>query len=249
MAIVWYDHIGTWIAALLTLAILSFLYRDNSIYKLAEHIFVGVATGYTIVYAFWDVFMPNLYQPLFRGQIEAPQEGSWYWLHPDVWRWLLIVPFVLGLFFFGRFSSRLSWLSRLSIAFIVGCYAGVNATSYFQGSLVLQAKGTFYALIPGQYAPGTGYPDEGAVTMTTVFLRNLPILLGVLASLTYFFFSKAHTGFVGVTARVGIYFLMAAFGASFRYTVMARVSLFIGRASFLYEDWFLVYARLLIGGS
>jgi len=30
--------IGTWLAGFLTLAILSFLYKDNPFYKLAEHL-------------------------------------------------------------------------------------------------------------------------------------------------------------------------------------------------------------------
>jgi hypothetical protein len=42
---------------------------------------------------------------------------------------------------------------------------------------------------------------------------------------------------VGGVARVGIVFLMIGFGASFGYTVMARVSLLIGRLTFLMRDW------------
>jgi hypothetical protein len=38
-------------------------------------------------------------------------------------------------------------------------------------------------------------------------------------------------------SKVGIYFLMIAFGASFGYTIMARVSLLIGRTQFLMFDW------------
>jgi hypothetical protein len=36
---------------------------------------------------------------------------------------------------------------------------------------------------------------------------------------------------------VGVWFLMIAFGASFGYTVMARVSLLIARVQFLLRDW------------
>ena len=38
-------------------------------------------------------------------------------------------------------------------------------------------------------------------------------------------------------ARVGIVFIMVSFGATFGYTVMARVSLLIGRVTFLIKDW------------
>ena len=36
---------GAWVAAFLTLAIFSFLYKDNPFYKIAEHIFVGISAG------------------------------------------------------------------------------------------------------------------------------------------------------------------------------------------------------------
>ena len=42
-----------------TLAIFSFLYRDNPVYRFAEHLFVGVAAGYWIVIQFHTIFLPN----------------------------------------------------------------------------------------------------------------------------------------------------------------------------------------------
>jgi hypothetical protein len=55
--------------------------------------------------------------------------------------------------------------------------------------------------------------------------------------LIYFYFSKEHRGAFGQTARIGIYFLMVTFGASFGYTVMSRMSLLIGRIDFLITEW------------
>ena len=63
------------------------------------------------------------------------------------------------------------------------------------------------------------------------------MLIGVVSDLIYFFFSTAHRGAVGKISTVGITFLMVGFGASFGYTVMARVTLLIGRFQFLLEDW------------
>ena len=37
--------------------------------------------------------------------------------------------------------------------------------------------------------------------------------------------------------RIGIVFLMVGFGASFGYTVMGRISLLVGRITFLFRDW------------
>ncbi len=224
IAITWYEHVGLWVAGLLTLAIFSFLYKDNPVYKLAEHIFVGVAAGWTVAYTYWSAFVPNLWTPLYDLWSGKPAEGE------AVWSWLLLIPAALGLLFFTRFTEKWAWMSRWSIAFLVGTYAGVNLTGIFQTNLILQAKATFVNLNPATF-------PEGVDGLEQVFLVNLPILIGVMACLAYFFFSKPHTGFIGVTARGGIFFLMAAFGASFGYTVMARISLFIGRMQYVFAEW------------
>ncbi len=67
--------------------------------------------------------------------------------------------------------------------------------------------------------------------------NNLLIIIGVATTLVYFYFSKKHTGALGAGARIGVTFIMVAFGASFGYTVMARISLLIGRFYFLIFEW------------
>jgi hypothetical protein len=61
-------------------------------------------------------------------------------------------------------------------------------------------------------------------------LSNLLLLLGLLASLVYFYFSIEHKGAIGGVSRFGVWVLMIGFGASFGLTVQGRVSLAIGRA-------------------
>jgi hypothetical protein len=51
----------------------------------------------------------------------------------------------------------------------------------------------------------------------------------VISGLVYFFFSKEHKGIIGKVSRIGVYFLMVKFGASFGFAVMGRISLLIGR--------------------
>ena len=55
------------------------------------------------------------------------------------------------------------------------------------------------------------------------------ILVGTITGLLYFYFSKEHKGVLGKISKVGIYFLMISFGASFGFAVMGRISLLIGR--------------------
>jgi len=63
------------------------------------------------------------------------------------------------------------------------------------------------------------------------------VLLGVVCTLCYFYFSREHKGVLGSSARMGTWFLMVFFGTTFGYTVMSRMSTFIGRMEFLLSDF------------
>jgi hypothetical protein len=54
------EILGYWLGIFLTLAILSFLYKDNPFYKFAEHLFIGVSIGYIITQQYYDVLEPKL---------------------------------------------------------------------------------------------------------------------------------------------------------------------------------------------
>lgn len=197
--------LGAWVAAGLTLFIYSFLYKDNPFFKLGEHLYVGVSLGYTIVRIHYDVMMKTLYTPMVR-------EGKW---------WLLL-PTVLGLLILARFIPKLSWLSRMAFAFIVGFGSGMAIPRVISSYILQQVQGTLKPVFP---LTGNGL----SLLDPSHPLNTLVILVGVVAVLFYFFFSIEHTGPVHAAARVGVYFLMISFGAGFGYTVMARMSLLIGR--------------------
>ena len=149
---------------------------------------------------------------------------------PNLWnpltkegKLIMLVPLVLGVLLFTRFFSRISWLSRWSIGLLIGIYSGIAIIGFGSGDLVAQIHGNLL-------------PLWGGNDLLTLF-NNWILTLGLITCLIYFFFSKEHKGSFGILARVGIYFLMLSFGASFGYTVMSRMSLLIGRFYFLYGDW------------
>jgi len=202
--------IGIWIAALLTLGIYSFLYKDNPAYKLCEHLFVGVSAGYYVVLMYFSVVKPNLLDPLFTDFTHERH-------------FLLVIPLALGILLFSRFFPKGDWLSRWSLALILGVYPALRITGFGQGDLVEQIHGTMLPLwVRGNLGTTIG---------------NWLLVGGLLTTLIFFFFSKEHKGALGGAARIGVYFLMVSFGASYGYTVMARISLLIGRVMFLLHDW------------
>lgn len=196
--------IGAWVAVALSLCMYSFLYKDNPFFKFGEHVFVGISVGYLIIITYYQVMANKLYIPM-------TQQGKW---------WLLL-PAFLGLLLLARFIPSIAWLSRIAFAFLLGISSGLAIPRQISSFILKQVEGTLKPLV----TVGEG----GIVWMTWAGLNALLVLVGVVSVLFYFFFSLEHTGAVRRVARVGIYFLMVSFGAAFGYTVMARMSLLIGR--------------------
>lgn len=199
-----------WIMAFVTLAIFSFLYRDNPVYRLVESIFAGLSAGYYFGLMWDTVLMQQVVYPIRA-------DGAWY----------LLIPTALGVLMFARLTRSYSYLSRVPLAFVIGSTSGIFITSRLQGLVLPQIRTTFMP----QNVPG-GSTDPGMI----IVLSSI-VVIGVIATLIYFYFSHEHKGVLGVTAKVGIWFIMISFGAHFGYTVMGRVSLLIGRVQFLVEDW------------
>jgi len=230
-------HVSTdiwiWIAAALTLCIYSFLYKDNPFYKFAEHLLVGVSAGYFFVIYFWNLIVPNLLTPVKNGFVTLFTGGGFT---GDL---AALVPGILGLIILTRLIPKIAWMSRWGIGFYFGAFQGIAITGYMQAFILAQIYGTFVTAANPVFSLtlfGNFFGDPGWARF--VLATSGPLMIvGVICTLTYFFFSTEHKGVVGGVARVGIVFLMIGFGASFGYTVMARVSLLIGRLTFLLRDW------------
>ncbi|UCC44894.1 MAG: hypothetical protein JSU65_02915 [Candidatus Zixiibacteriota bacterium] len=194
-----------WLVAFATLALFSFMYKDNPFYRVAEHVFTGLSAGYYIGLTWDTIIVTQLWNPMMSG------------------RWWLFIPGILSLLMFTRLSPRFSWVSRTSLAFVMGVTAG--------GALVFQLHGLVLPQIQSTMMPLWGSEGVGTLLLTII------MVIGVISTLIYFYYSKEHKGVLGMTARVGIWFIMISFGAHFGYTVMGRVSLLIGRVQFLIEDW------------
>jgi len=201
--------LSTTIAALLTLAIFSFLYKDNPFYRFAEHLTVGVSAGYWLVLLIHTLLIPDIYRPIARGE------------------WLVYIPTLIGLMMYGRVAKSTSWLSRYPLAMYLGAATGVAIPLEMKAKVIEQLNGSVTLI---SYA-------HTAVATPLGIINNVLILIGVMTALIYFFFSKEHKGATGVAAKVGIFTLMIGFGAAFGFTVMARVSLLIERMQFLLFEW------------
>lgn len=218
--------IGLWVAAFFTLAIFSFLYRDNPFYKIAESVVVGVSAAYWMVVGFWDVLVPNLVGKIWPAVVQA-------WAMPGLSgpeaepSPSYLVALALSVMLLWRLSPRGGWIARWPLAFIIGTTAGLRLIAFLHGDFLVQIRNTILPLV---------VLDAGSFDLWAS-VQNLLIVLSVLCCLVYFFFSFEHKGVVGATAKVGIWVLMITFGAAFGYTVMGRIALLAIRFEFLLDDW------------
>lgn len=221
----WPRTFGVWMAALMTLAVLSFLWRDNPVYKFAESVVVGVSAGYVMATAVWASLVDQVFGKLAPGLTKA-------WLSPGLTTtetdWWALVPLGLGMLLLCRLSAKLSWVGMFPLAFVVGVFSGWRFVQYVESDLLAQVATMFDPL----YVPGATAAATFGGTLCAVL-----VLVGVLSVLAYFFFSLEHKGPVGGAARVGIWYLMITFGASFGFTVMGRIALLAARCEFLFDDW------------
>jgi len=197
-----------WAAAILTICVFSFLYKDNPAFCFAEHLAVGLSTGYLLCIYWQNVMMPELVTPLMEHGTDT-QAHLW-------------VAVILCFFWACKYFPKGKDLFRISLAFWIAIDLGLTIPAFMEARVLAQIAGTINVSLSGD-------PTE--------VLGTIVLVLGTIAALTYFFFSKAHEGIVGATAKVGTWVLMVGFGATFSYVVLSRLYLLIGRMLFLLHDW------------
>lgn len=252
--------LGGWVAVFLTIAIFSYLYKDNPFYKVAEHLFVGISAGYLLSLGFWTQLQPNLFGRLFPAKHYDPDTItysiynvlSFFFssIFPDGGidkghdqHLIYLLPLILGMMMLFSLIPSLNWMARWGIAYVVGMAAGLRAYGYLNSNVIGQIKGTAVNIFNFDL-------PIFSLSSPSVF-NNLIILVGTICGLLYFYFSKEHKGALGTATKIGINFLMISFGASFGFAVMGRISLLIGRftdlikfssSDYNYATFFMLFA-------
>ncbi len=191
--------IDVWVAAILTLAMFSMtLYKVNPVYRVAEHAFIGIGIGHTLVTAIQVIQTSGINPIVQNGELR------------------LTVPLLFGLLFFLRYSKKYALLSRMATALIVGTGAGLGLAGAVKAQFLDQVTATFLPLNS---------------------INNLILIIGFLTGVSYFIMTTKYTRYLegpfSIVPRIGRWFLMIAFGASFGNASMGFLSFLIGRVLFL----------------
>jgi hypothetical protein len=214
------DILWTVVSFLLTLLILSFIFGDNPLFRIAAYLFVGVSAGYAVVLLVYQVLWPLLIMPIVNGN------------------WLTAVPLAMGLLLIFRLVPSLSRIGNYSMAYLVGAAAAVAIGGAVLGTLLGQTRGAINAfdmkVLPAGMTPASRLID--AVVM----------LVGTVATLAYFQFTARtrpnlppqRPAAVETLARVGQIFIAITLGALFAGVLAAALTALIERLGFLQTTLF-----------
>ena len=144
-----------WIAAALTLAVFSFLYKDNPFFCFAEHLLVGLSAGYLICTYWQNVLVPELITPL--------------WQHGFGTEWHLFGAAALCFFWTCKYIKKLDDLFRFAVAFWVAIDMGMAIPTQMESQMLVQLSGTM------------GLSLRGSID---VIIGHTVLVVGTLAALT-----------------------------------------------------------------
>jgi hypothetical protein len=198
------------VAVLLTLLVFSRLLGDNPAYRTAQYLFVGVSLGYAFVVIYHQVLRPVALGALVDSA--DPIRLS-----------LRLAPWLIGLLLLTRLTGRqtVSWLANIPLALLFGVGTALAVGGALLGTLVPQIIDTV--------RPVGADPIQavGAVLL----------LLGVILTLCYFYFTVPHDTARGrvvtLGAGIGRWLLMIAFGFFFAGGLLTYLTALNSRLDFI----------------
>jgi hypothetical protein len=184
------------ISSVVILMVLTFLYKENPVYRLAEYIAISISSAVLFVSA-WRNIEKFGYNSVIGGN------------------YVYILGIILGLLLYTRFIPRYDYLSRYGISVLVGVSFGLSVTGTIRSQILDQ-------IIATAESPLTGVP---IMTAFSNLILIIIVITGVVYFI-YSLYGTRGTGrqspiFDGMT-RIGRYGLMLAFGTMLGNMVMDR---------------------------
>jgi len=142
--------LGTWVGALATIAVWSYLVGERAIFRLLQYLLAGLATGYLALLAIREVLIPRLVVPLVTDPVHNP---------------LLLLALAACLILGGA-----AWLPPRLVAPLAGLLVGASAAFALGGAVV----GT---VLPQLGAALIGRADGGAALANGLLALAITVLV------------------------------------------------------------------------
>jgi hypothetical protein len=216
------DLIGSVVGFLLTIMVFSYLFGDNVLFRLAIHVFIGVAAAYATAVVVYNVFWYQMIVPL----VMAPAQ--------QILR--IGPPLLLGIWFLLRVSGKLARYATPVLALMVGIGAAAAIGGAVTGTLFPQVNASMSVLdlefFQGQSGELLGW-----------FFNGLLVLIGTVTTLVYFQFGvRTRAGqpasppvWLDIVSQIGQGFIAVTFGALFAGVYAAALAAFVERSYFLWN--------------
>ncbi len=212
------EGIGVWVAAVLTVIMLSAAFAENRLSRAAFALLTGAVAGYVGAVILRAVLWPRILL---------------IWRDP-LHNWPLLLWFALGLLLLARGLPYGSWLSNLPLAYLVGVGAALAIGGAALGTAVPQLIAA--ATEPRRVVPGA-WP--AALNVALIALGTG----GVLFRFTYTgqksdsVLGRAWSGIARTWGRAGQAFILVASGALFAVAIISLLALLASRLQFLLVEW------------
>ena len=214
------DFIGLSLGFLLTILVFSYLLGDNPFFRLAIHIFIGVAAAYVALITINNVLIPRLIVPLIQGN---PGE-----------RLLSILLFIPSLFLFFKVTP-LRKVGNWSVAILVGIGAAAAVGGAITGTLFPQILGTINSMDPSASSISSSRWNQ--------VINGIIIVLGTVTTLIYFHFgtqdipgqSNQRLPIIEQISQIGKIFLAITFGALYAGVFLSSLAALVERLTFLWD--------------
>jgi len=240
------DVLGGWIACFLTLAVFSFLYRDNPFYKLAEHVFIGLGTAYFALQYYEQGVLQKLQTHIVDASVLETVKLGGHEVPADVAIGLRAAAVVLSGMLLLRLVAPSSWAPRWPLAIMVGVYAALKMTGETQSKLVLLVGNSIQPIVSSEALP---FGPDVRIEQTALWFTATKLIyyIGLICVLGHFVFTFRRTRTLAAVSRIGVVTLMITFGSMFGFTVLGRIALLIERVAMLKDYTAPEYA--LAGGT
>jgi len=224
------DPIGAVIGFALTIMVLSYIIGDNVFFRLAIHIFIGVASGYAAVLILYNVVFYQVFVPV--AQIFTAGKA----LNMATYTIRVVPAVILGIWMLTKASPRLARWGTPVLAFLTGVGAATVIGGAVLGTIFPQVGASINILNINSAPPG--------LSLVGWFINGLIILVGIAATLIYFQFGirRQEEGepvqrpvIMEYISTVGQGFIVVTLGVLFAGVYLAALAALIDRLRFLWD--------------
>jgi hypothetical protein len=120
------DLVGALLGFLLTVAVFSYIWGDNAIFRIVVHLFIGVTAGYVAIVVIQNIILPQMIFPFIEGDRNA--------------KIFALLFLILGTLMMTKISPRLTKLGNPAMAYLVGVGAAAAVGGAVIGTVFPQSS-------------------------------------------------------------------------------------------------------------